>query len=152
MISFTILIISVLKLCSEALPNFIFSLMIRTCCPTWNLAVATRTRFLMASIWRLIARTSAMVTRDGAIPVVVWTVIVSLNKFRMNINKPVGIGERKNLNSLSDSPVSTFYIASQDFCELETECTCHVACPEYVYLEILCRCLYVPTRGAWIIV
>ena len=57
---------------SPGKPHFL--LLIRTFCPTLNLTVAIRTRWHLASIRRHIARTSASVTRDGAIPVVVWTV------------------------------------------------------------------------------
>jgi len=56
--------ISVLKFGSAALANRIFSLLMRTCCPT------TRTRTWDSSNLVHIASTSESVTREGAIPVV----------------------------------------------------------------------------------
>ena len=58
-ITFVIRNMSVEKFCSPPLANFIFYLMIRTCCPTLNLILATRTRRRsLASIFFHIARIS----------------------------------------------------------------------------------------------
>ena len=61
------------------------------CSPTRNLAVAIRTRRLLASILRHMARTSVSVSREGAMTGRVNRVIVGLDKYRKNGYICVGI-------------------------------------------------------------
>ena len=121
-----------------------FSLLIRTCWPTRNLAVATRTLCLLASIGRHIAM-ARMSDAWGRVN----RVIVSLDKLRQNVYISVLISQWELFEKcISDLPVSsfhyrTFHIGS--FANLKLNAPSSKMSWKCLF-RILCPCLYVTTQ------